>query len=114
MSLNHPRDSRLAKYCKRYDYISFNLDTPIHAVQGTQEQKKDGCRFSVDTSGEIYPLDLYNAFFEIEFNVGRNDGIALTNADEVGMINKAHSLMNQLVVNFGVVNVLDSQSSNLF
>ena len=110
----HTGDFRLPKYCKRYEYVSFNLDNPIPVVQGAGYQQKNGYRFSVDSSSDINPLDWHNAYFEIDFHVSRNvdPAVALTAADEVGVLNGSHSLVNKLSVNFGGVNVLDSQDAN--
>lgn len=111
----HSGEFRLPKYCRRCEYVSFNLDNPIPAVGAVGLQQQNTYRFTVDSSGDTAPLDWYNAYFEIEYNVGINvkGGAALTAADEVAMINGSHSLINKLQVNFSSVNVLDSQDCNL-
>ena len=50
------------KYVERYEDVIFDLETALNTkVANNAYQKKNGYRIVVDNSGEVTPLDWYNA-----------------------------------------------------
>ena len=66
---------RSSEYCKRYEYITFELQNPITQPANNQFQKKSAYtrRFVIDTSNEAHPMDWYNAYFELDFKIMKMD-----------------------------------------
>ena len=61
---------RKPEYVKRYEYNNFDLVTPLNAiVANNARQRKDNYRFVVDNSSETYPIDWYNAYLEVDFQL---------------------------------------------
>ena len=58
------------KYVERYEDVVLDLETALNTtVANNANQKKDGYRFVVDNSGEVTPLDWYNARISLDFKV---------------------------------------------
>ena len=51
---------RYSEYCERYEYINYDLQTPIETPANNQFQKKTDYNFTVDSTGEQHPFDWYN------------------------------------------------------
>ena len=63
---------RNPRFVERYEDVIFELETPLNTVvANTRSQKKDNYRFVVDNSGEVTPLDWYNARLGISFKVSK-------------------------------------------
>ena len=61
---------RKPEYVKRYEYTYFDLETPLNAiVANNARQTKDNYRFVVDNSSEANPIDWYNAYLEVDFQL---------------------------------------------
>ena len=61
-------DFRKPKFVKRYEYIYYDLETPLNSnVANNARQIKTNYRFEVDTTSGVNPLDWYNAYFEVDF-----------------------------------------------
>ena len=61
---------RKPEYVKRYEYTYFDLETPLNAiVANNARQRKDNYRFVVDNSSEANPIDWYNAYLEVDFQL---------------------------------------------
>ena len=103
---------RYSENCERYEYISFDLLNPIVTPANNQFQNKSGYRFAVDSSGERHPFDWYNACFEIDFKINKMDNTNYDDADEAGIINGGHSMINRLEVEFNGVSVFDTPGVN--
>ena len=53
-----------------YKYTYFDLETPLNANVGNNDrQTKDNYRFTVDNSSEANPIDWYNAYLEVDFQL---------------------------------------------
>ena len=104
---------RSSEFCKRYEYVSYDLQTPITAPGNNQFQKKDGYRFIVDSSGDDSVMDWYNSYLEISFHISKKDDNAdFVAADKVATVNGAHSFIRQVRVKFNGINVLDTPNIN--
>ena len=61
---------RKPEFVKRYEYTHFDLQTPLNAiVPNNARQRKDNYRFVVDNSSEANPIDWYNAYLEVDFQL---------------------------------------------
>ena len=61
---------RKPEYVKRYEYTYYDLETPLNAiVPNNARQRKDNYRFVVDNSSEANPIDWYNAYLEVDFQL---------------------------------------------
>ncbi|KAL9954669.1 hypothetical protein ACROYT_G042234 [Oculina patagonica] len=107
----NPR-KRSSKYCKRYEYVSFELQNPITLPANNQSQKKSGYKFVIDSSSETHPFDLYNSYLSVDFKITKMDNTGYDAADRVATVNSGYSLINQLKVEFNGVNALDTPSIN--
>ncbi|KAL9969366.1 hypothetical protein ACROYT_G021574 [Oculina patagonica] len=103
---------RSSKYCKRYEYVSFELQNPITLPANNQSQKKSGYRFVIDSSSETHPFDLYNSYLSVDFKITKMDNTGYAIADRVATVNSGYSLINQLKVELSGVNALDAPGVN--
>ena len=63
-------DFRKPKFVKRYEYIYYDLETPLNSnVPNNARQTKNNYRFEVDNSSGVNPLDWYNAYLEVDFKL---------------------------------------------
>ena len=63
-------DFRKPKFVKRYEYIYYDLETPLNSnVANNARQIKTNYRFEVDNSSGVNPLDWYNAYLEVDFKL---------------------------------------------
>ena len=61
---------RSPEIVKRYEYIYYDLETPLNSNIGNNDiQSKGDYRFVVDNSSETNPIDWYNAYFEVDFKL---------------------------------------------
>ena len=61
---------RKPEYVKRYEYTYYDLETPLNAiVPNNARQRKDNYRFVVDNTSEANPIDWYNAYLEVDFQL---------------------------------------------
>ena len=61
---------RKPEFVKRYEYTYYDLETPLNAiVANNARQTKDNYRFVVDNSSEANPIDWYNAYLEVDFQL---------------------------------------------
>ena len=105
---------RNSKYVERYEDVVFELETPLNTtVANNSHQKKDGHRFVADNTGEVTPIDWYNARIAIDFKVNKlANGGAIALDDHNGMFNGSHSLINNLKVNLNGKKVYDCNDAN--
>ena len=65
---------RHPKFVKRYEHNYYDLEVPLNAiVANNATQRKNNYRFEVDNSSEANPIDWYNAYLEMEFQLVRLD-----------------------------------------
>ena len=95
---------------ERYEDVIFEVDSNLIIPANGSRQKKDNHTFSIDNSGELPPLDWYNARFNVDFklqqlawgNIAANDGI----------VNSAFSLIKNFIVKINGVTVYDYSDAN--
>ena len=105
---------RAPKYVERYEDVIFELETPLNSVvANTRSQKKDGYRFVVDNSGEVTPMDWYNARLGISFKVNKlADGTNIAGNDQNGIVNSIHSFIRNFDVKLNGKKVHDCNDAN--
>ena len=105
---------RAPKYVERYEDVIFELETPLNSVvANTRSQKKDGYRFVVDNSGEVTPMDWYNARLGISFKVNKlADGTNIAGNDQNGIVNSIHSFIRNFDVKLNGKKVYDCNDAN--
>ena len=95
---------------ERYEDIIFELDSNLIIPANGSRQKKDNHTFSIDNSGELPPLDWYNARFNVDFKLQQVGGGNIAAND--GIVNSAFSLINNLIVKINGVTVYDCSDAN--
>ena len=61
---------RNPEYVKRYEYVYYDMRTPLNVQAGNNVvQPRPEHLFVVDNSTEVNPIDWYNAYLEVEFNM---------------------------------------------
>ena len=95
---------------ERYEDLIFELDENIPIPANGARQKKDGHTFSIDNSGELPPLDWYNARFNVDFKLQQVGGGNIVAND--GIVNSSFSLIKDLNVKINGVNVYDCSDAN--
>ena len=80
------------KYVERYEDVFFELETPLNFGNpgNNRSQKKDGCRFVADNTGEVTPFDWYNSRISVGFEVQKMDNANIAVEDKVGIVNGSH------------------------
>ena len=95
---------------ERYEDIIFELDSNLIIPANGSRQKKDNHTFSIDNSGELPPLDWYNARFNVDFKLQQLGGGNIAAND--GIVNSSFSLINNLTVKINGVTVYDCSDAN--
>ena len=105
---------RNPRFVERYEDVIFELETPLNTVvANTRSQKKDGYRFVVDNSGEVTPLDWYNARIGISFKVNKlADGTNIAVDDHNGIVNSIHSFIKNFDIKLNGKKVYDCNDAN--
>ena len=90
---------RHPKFVKRYEYNYYDLATPLIAiVANNARQTKNNYRFEVDNSSEANPIDWYNAYLEVDFQLVKlDDGTGIT-VDPAATANKCTTTNGQTFV----------------
>ena len=105
---------RSNQFLEGYEYVSYDLDTPIIIPANNQFQKTKGYRFTCDNTNETAPYDWYNAYIELDFQVQKKaDASAFVAADKVSCVNSIYSMFRQVNVNLNGVMVNDIPNINL-
>ena len=105
---------RNPKYIERLEDVIFELETPLNTtVANTRSQKKDGYRFVVDNSGEVTPLDWFNARIGVSFKVNKlADSANIAAEDHNGIVNSIHSLIKNFDIKLNGKKVYDCNDAN--
>ena len=104
---------RSAKLSKRYNFYSYELDTPLTTPANNAYQKKEGYKFTVNaiTSSDTV-VDWHNAYLEMDFKITKMDNTTYAAADAAGTINGGFSMIKDIKVDFENVRVLDLTDAN--
>ena len=102
---------RSPDYVQRNELVRFDLESVIRPPDPTQEQEKNGYKFTVENRGNFF--DWFNAFFEIQFKMDlkANGG---DNADQLStVINGSHSFIKKLMIKSGGKIIYDTDNLHL-
>ena len=86
---------RNPKHLERYEDVVFDLEQAINVAPANHaDQERNYLKFIADNSGEVTPLDWYNARIALDFKVQQRDGTnfvigAYVNDDNFLVANRA-------------------------
>ena len=112
---------RKPEFVKRYEYTYFDLETPLNAiVADNARQTKDNYRFVVDNSSEANPIDWYNAYLEVDFQlVAHDDGAGITaginpnnSGDRDATTTNGHTFIKEIQVECNGISVHNNMKAN--
>ena len=110
---------RKPEYVKRYEYTYYDLETPLNAiVANNARQTKDNYRFVVDNSSEANPIDWYNAYLEVDFQLvqfANGAGIPGGNIDNVNKLcttTNGHTFIKDIQVECNGISVYTNTKAN--
>ena len=110
---------RKPEYVKRYEYTYYDLETPLNAiVANNARQIKDNYRFVVDNSSEANPIDWYNAYLEVDFQLvqfANGAGIPGGNIDNVNKLcttTNGHTFIKDIQVECNGISVYTNTKAN--
>ena len=88
------------------------LQNPIQLPANNSNQEKNGYKFTVDSTHDSTAIDWYNAYFDIGLKITEMDNTDYGAGDDVSIINGGFGIINQIIVDFDGVKVLDLQNTN--
>ncbi|PFX21387.1 hypothetical protein AWC38_SpisGene14143 [Stylophora pistillata] len=106
---------KISDITRSVDDIDVHTSIISDSVVGANNtyQKKDGYRFTVDTSTASETVaDWHNAYFEMDFKLTKMDNTIYGAADAAAIINGGFSLIQEIKVNFESVRVLGLSNAN--
>ena len=110
---------RKPEYVKRYEYNNFDLVTPLNAiVANNARQRKDNYRFVVDNSSETYPIDWYNAYLEVDFQLVTlaDSGVGITaganNGNQDATTTNGNTFIKEIQVECNGTSVYNNMKAN--
>ena len=111
---------RKPEFVKRYEYTYYDLETPLNAiVADNARQTKDNYRFVVDNSSEANPIDWYNAYLEVDFQLvtlaDSTVGIVGGNVDNENKIcttTNGHTFIKEIQVECNGISVYTNMKAN--
>ena len=97
------------KYLERYEDVVFDLEQAINvAPANNADQERNNLQFIADNSGEVTPLDWYNARIALDFKVQQHDGTNFAIGANVFDDNLTENRANQYIAyrddQMGIVN----------
>ena len=101
-------------FLERYEEVVYDLQNPIKIPANGAFQNKYSYRFYVDSTSEVTaPNDWYNYYLEIEVEVNKEtDGTIYATADNITSASDAYSIIRELNVKYGGVQVIDTPNVN--
>ena len=99
---------RSPKYCDRFEYIPFELDTPITNPGAGVAQRKNGYQFTINDRS--FYFDWVNAYFEVDFKVVQEANADYLAAIRIAMINDAATFIADMQVKRNGKTVFDSNN----
>ena len=110
---------RKPEFVKRYEYTYYDLETPLNAtVLNDARQVKGEYRFNVDNSSEANPIDWYNAYLEVNFQlvtladcaVGITAGA--NNGNQDATTTNGHTFIKEIQVECNGISVYTNMRAN--
>ena len=101
-------------FLERYEEVVYDLQNPIKLPANGATQNKNSDKFYVDSTAEVTaPNDWYNSYLEIDVKVNKKaDGTTYAAADNITFASDAYSIIRELNVKYGGVQVIDTPNVN--
>ena len=101
-------------FLERYEEVAYDLKIPMKLQANGATQNKNSYKFYVDSTGEVTaPNDWYNSYLEIDVEVNKKaDGTTYAAADNITFASDAYSIIRELNVKDGGVQVIDTPNVN--
>ena len=105
---------RKGDFLEKYEENVYDLQNPIKLPANGAFQNKNSYKFYVDSTGEVTaPNDWYDSYLEIDVEVNkRADGTTYAAADNITFASDAYSIIRELDVKYGGVQVIDTPNVN--
>ena len=112
---------RQGDFLERYEEVVYDLQNPIKLPANNAFQDKNSYKFYVDSTGEVTaPNDWYKSYLEIEVEVNKKadgtpyvvEGTTGTTPDNITFASDAYSIIRELNVKYGGVQVIDTPNVN--
>ena len=107
-------ENKQGDFLERYEEVVYDLQNPIKLPANGATQNKNSYKFYVDSTGEVTaPNDWYNSYLEIDVEVNKTaDGTTYAAADNSTFASDAYSIIRELNVKYGGVQVIDTPNVN--
>ena len=101
-------------FLERYEEVVYDLQSPIKLPANGATQNENSYKFYVDSTGKVTaPNDWYNSYLEIDVEVNKKaDGTTYAAADNITFASDAYSIISDLNVKYGGVQVIDTPNVN--
>ena len=101
-------------FLERYKEAVYDLQNPIKLPANGAFQNKNSYKFHVDSTGEVTaPNDWYDSYLEIDVKVIKKaDESLYTTTDNITFASDAYSIIRELNVKYGGVQVIDTPNVN--
>ena len=110
---------RKPEFVKRYEYTYYDLETPLNAtVLNDARQVKGEYRFNVDNSSEANPIDWYNAYLEVNFQLvtTADSAVGITaganNGNQDATTTNGHTFIREIQVECNGISVYTNMRAN--
>ena len=102
-------DLRSSRYCEGLEYVKVEPEIALAAPGNGNYQNKDNIRFILNSEGSNNPVDWYNSYLQVSFQLMKLDGTRIGGADAVGQlqvtmintVNGIHSIIDRLRISIG-------------
>ena len=110
---------RKPEFVKRYEYTYYDLETALNAIVANDaRQVKGEYRFNVDNSSEANPIDWYNAYLEVNFQLvtTADSAVGITagpnNGNQDATTTNGHTFIREIQVECNGISVYTNMRAN--
>ena len=111
---------RKPEFVKRYEYTYYDLETALNTIVANDaRQLKGDYRFVVDNSSEANPIDWYNAYLEVDFQLvtTANSAVGITagnndNGQQDCTTTNGHTFIKEIQVEYNGISVYNNMRAN--
>ena len=113
------RNFRKPEFVKIYEYTYYDLETALNAIVANDaRQVKGEYRFNVDNSSEANPIDWYNAYLEVNFQLvtTADSAVGITagpnNGNQDATTTNGHTFIREIQVECNGISVYTNMRAN--
>ena len=101
-------------FLERHEEVVYDRQNTMKLPANGATQNKNSYKFYVDSTGDVTaPNDWYSSYLEIDVEVNKKaDGITYAAADNITFASDAYSIIRELNVKYGGVQVIDTPNVN--